>query len=130
MTAVTATTLAPLGDPGLAVRSRWAVSDTLQLTKRNLLVWFRVPAYLVFTVIQPAQNQANQALKSGLQQSQQVINQAQKQLKTNGTGGTGGTAAGSQAQQTLSKAAKLTACVQSAGTDPSALASCQSKFGH
>jgi len=53
MTAVTATTLAPLGDPGLAVRSRWAVSDTLQLTKRNLLVWFRVPAYLVFTVIQP-----------------------------------------------------------------------------
>src|SRR5499427_8552230 len=53
MTAATATTLAPLGDPSLAVRSRWAVSDTLQLTKRNLLVWFRVPAYLVFTVIQP-----------------------------------------------------------------------------
>src|SRR5499425_692429 len=53
MTAVTVPTLAPLGDPGLAVRSRWAVSDTLQLTKRNLLVWFRVPAYLVFTVIQP-----------------------------------------------------------------------------
>ncbi len=53
MTAATATTVAPLGDPGLSVRTRWAVSDTLQLTKRNLLVWFRVPAYLVFTVIQP-----------------------------------------------------------------------------
>jgi ABC transporter DrrB family efflux protein len=53
MTAATATTLAPLGDPGVVVRSRWAVSDTLQLTKRNLLVWYRVPAYLFFTVIQP-----------------------------------------------------------------------------
>jgi ABC transporter DrrB family efflux protein len=48
-----ATTLAPLGDPGVVVRSRWAVSDTLTLTKRNLLVWYRVPAYLFFTVIQP-----------------------------------------------------------------------------
>jgi ABC transporter DrrB family efflux protein len=53
MTTATATSLAPLGDPGLAIRSRWAVSDTLQLTRRNLLVWYRVPAYLFFTVIQP-----------------------------------------------------------------------------
>ncbi len=53
MTAATATTLAPLRDPGVVVRSRWAMSDTWQLTRRNLLVWFRVPAYLVFTVIQP-----------------------------------------------------------------------------
>jgi ABC transporter DrrB family efflux protein len=40
-------------DPGLLVRTRWAVSDTLTITRRNLLVWTRVPAYLVFTVIQP-----------------------------------------------------------------------------
>lgn len=53
MTAATATTLPPLGDPGLLVRTRWAISDTLQITRRNLLVWFRVPAYLVFTVVQP-----------------------------------------------------------------------------
>ncbi|HYK66418.1 MAG TPA: ABC transporter permease [Streptosporangiaceae bacterium] len=53
MTAATATTLAPLGDPGLAVRSRWAISDTMALTRRNLLVWYRVPAYIFFTVIQP-----------------------------------------------------------------------------
>jgi ABC-2 type transport system permease protein/oleandomycin transport system permease protein len=53
MTAATATALAPIGDPGVVVRSRWAVSDTLTLTKRNLLVWYRVPAYLFFTVIQP-----------------------------------------------------------------------------
>jgi ABC-2 type transport system permease protein/oleandomycin transport system permease protein len=29
------------------------VTDTLTITRRNLLVWMRVPAYLVFTVIQP-----------------------------------------------------------------------------
>jgi ABC transporter DrrB family efflux protein len=53
MTAATATTLAPLADPGPLVRARWAFSDTLAITRRNLLVWFRVPAYLFFTVIQP-----------------------------------------------------------------------------
>jgi ABC transporter DrrB family efflux protein len=55
MTAVTAKLgeLGDPGDPGLLVRARWAVSDTLAITRRNLLVWFRVPAYIVFTVIQP-----------------------------------------------------------------------------
>jgi ABC transporter DrrB family efflux protein len=39
--------------PGLAHRIRGGMSDTLTLTKRSLLVWLRVPAYLMFTVIQP-----------------------------------------------------------------------------
>src|SRR5262249_31185855 len=39
--------------PGVGVRFRWAVTDTLTITRRNLLVWMRVPAYLVFTVVQP-----------------------------------------------------------------------------
>jgi ABC-2 type transport system permease protein/oleandomycin transport system permease protein len=39
--------------PGLLSQARWAVSDTLAITRRNLLVWLRVPAYIVFTVIQP-----------------------------------------------------------------------------
>ncbi len=39
--------------PGLVVQARWAVSDTLTMARRNLLVWLRVPAYIVFTVIQP-----------------------------------------------------------------------------
>jgi ABC transporter DrrB family efflux protein len=43
----------PLDEPTLALRSRWAISDTLTITHRNLLVWMRVPAYIVFTVIQP-----------------------------------------------------------------------------
>jgi ABC transporter DrrB family efflux protein len=41
------------GEPDLLVQARWAVSDTLTLARRNLLIWMRVPAYLVFTVVQP-----------------------------------------------------------------------------
>jgi ABC transporter DrrB family efflux protein len=44
--------VAPRG-PSLLTQARWAVSDTLTITRRNLLVWLRVPAYIVFTVIQP-----------------------------------------------------------------------------
>jgi ABC-2 type transport system permease protein/oleandomycin transport system permease protein len=39
--------------PSVLQRSRWAVTDTMTITRRNLLVWMRVPAYIVFTVIQP-----------------------------------------------------------------------------
>jgi ABC transporter DrrB family efflux protein len=46
------TSFAPRG-PGLLTQARWGVSDTLVITRRNLLVWMRVPAYIVFTVIQP-----------------------------------------------------------------------------
>jgi ABC transporter DrrB family efflux protein len=53
MTAAIALPNAPSEDPGVLVRSRWAISDTLAITRRNLMVWTRVPAYLVFTVIQP-----------------------------------------------------------------------------
>ena len=31
----------------------WAFADTWVMAKRNLTVWLRVPAYLVFTVVQP-----------------------------------------------------------------------------
>jgi ABC transporter DrrB family efflux protein len=53
MTAAIALPNARREDPGLLVRAHWALSDTLAITRRNLLVWTRVPAYLVFTVIQP-----------------------------------------------------------------------------
>ncbi len=39
--------------PSVAQNARWAISDALVITRRNLLVWMRVPAYLVFTVVQP-----------------------------------------------------------------------------
>ena len=53
MTTATAPTISLPDEPGLLARFRWAVTDTLVLARRNLLVWARVPAYLVFTVIQP-----------------------------------------------------------------------------
>jgi ABC transporter DrrB family efflux protein len=39
--------------PSLRVRAGWAVTDTLTITRRNLIVWMRVPAYIMFTLIQP-----------------------------------------------------------------------------
>src|ERR1700749_2157958 len=53
MSAVAAAPARPSGGPSLVTQARWAVSDSLMIAKRNLLVWMRVPAYLVFTVIQP-----------------------------------------------------------------------------
>jgi hypothetical protein len=103
------------------------------LVTGNVRVWLAgmvaslaIFAVVFFTVIQPSTNTANQALKTGLQQSQQAINQAQKQLST-ASGQAGIT---SQAHQQLSKAAKLTACVSAAGTDPSKLQACQVKYAN
>ena len=91
-------------------------------------------AVIYFTVIQPSTDTANQAVKTGLQQSQQVINQAKKQLGSAAAqaGSANGQvkAATGAAQKQLSAAAKLTGCVQSAGTDPTKLQACQVKFGH
>jgi ABC-2 type transport system permease protein/oleandomycin transport system permease protein len=39
--------------PSLGQRARWLVGDSLVITKRNLLVWYRVPAFIVFTLVQP-----------------------------------------------------------------------------
>jgi hypothetical protein len=66
-----------------------------------------------FTVIKPSENSANQALKTGLQENQQVLNQAQKQ-----TG------------QKLGSVSQLANCVASAGTDTAKIEACQTKFGH
>ena len=49
MTAVAA----GVAGPGLATRARWSGSDSLTIARRNLLVWMRVPAFIVFSVIQP-----------------------------------------------------------------------------
>lgn len=38
---------------GFAQRARWAAHDALMLTKRDMLVWLRVPTVIVFTVVQP-----------------------------------------------------------------------------
>jgi ABC transporter DrrB family efflux protein len=41
------------GAPGWGQKARWAIEDTLVITRRNLLAWWRVPSYIVFTVVQP-----------------------------------------------------------------------------
>jgi ABC transporter DrrB family efflux protein len=53
MTAVAEPVAPPLPEPGLITRARWSASDTMTIARRNLLVWMRVPAYIVFTIIQP-----------------------------------------------------------------------------
>jgi hypothetical protein len=92
---------------------------------------------LYFTVIRPDNNAANQALKTGLQQSQQVLKQAQQQVNSAAGAASGQTGAASgtagsvsaAAGQAASKAQKLAACVVSAGTDTTKLQSCQSQYG-
>ena len=98
---------------------------------------------LFFAVIQPSQNTANQAIKTGLQQSQQAINQASKALSTAGSQTIPSATpqapaqvqqqvskAAGQAQQTLNKAAKLANCLSQAGIDTSKVQACQAQYGH
>jgi hypothetical protein len=101
------------------------VTGNWRLWAVGMLTSIAIFAVVYFTVIQPSTNTANQALKAGMQQTQQVINQAKKQLNSSGANG----AVANQANQQLDKASKLTSCVASAGTDPSKLATCQSQYG-
>jgi len=82
-------------------------------------------AVVYLTAIQPSTNAANQAIKTGLQQTQQALNQAQRQLGTNASGAS---ATAGQAQQQLGKAAKLTSCLEAAGTNVTAMQACQAKY--
>jgi hypothetical protein len=81
-------------------------------------------AVVFFAVIQPAQNTANQAVKSGLQQTQQVIKQAQQQLSNSGS------PASATGQQALNNAQKLTTCLEGAGTDATQLEACHAKYSN
>jgi hypothetical protein len=92
----------------------WAASTTVSLI---------VFGVIYFSVIKPATDTANQALKNGLQQTQQVISQATKQVTT--AGQTNGAAS-----QAVQKAAKLTSCLVSAGTDVTKIQACTTKYGH
>ncbi len=87
------------------------------------LVMFLV---IYFAVIKPDNNVANQAIKTGLQQSQQALNQAQKGISS--AGAQGSASAGQAASKQISKAQKLTACLAAAGTDLSKVQSCQALY--
>jgi len=120
------------------------VTGNWRIAMAGLAASLLIFGVLFFTVIQPSQNTANQAIKSGLQQSQQALNQAQKQLSSAGSQATPATPATpatsqvqqqiskatNQAQQQLSHAAKLANCLSQAGIDASKIQACQANFGH
>jgi hypothetical protein len=84
---------------------------------------------VLFAVILPSQNTANQAIKSGLKQTQQALNQASQQLNSASGSGSGQVSSTAKtAKHELSQAAKLAACVSAAGTDITKLQACHTKF--
>jgi ABC transporter DrrB family efflux protein len=40
-------------DLSIGRQLRWGVADTVTMTRRNLSIWLKVPAFIAFTVIQP-----------------------------------------------------------------------------
>jgi hypothetical protein len=109
------------------------VTGSWKLWLAGLAASLAIFGVVYFTAIKPSTDTANQAIKQGMQQTQQAIHQAQQQLNNNNSVGGAGAqtkAAAGQAQQQLSKASKLTACVSAAGTDPTKLQACQVKFAH
>jgi len=114
------------------------VTGNWRIAMAGLAASLLIFGVLFFTVIQPSQNTANQAIKTGLQQSQQALNQASKQL-TGASTQTSPSApavasqvsnATNQAQQQLSHAAKLANCLSQAGIDASKIQACQANCGH
>ncbi|HYB27651.1 MAG TPA: hypothetical protein VEF89_13605 [Solirubrobacteraceae bacterium] len=94
------------------------VTGNWRVALAGLVASLVVFGVLFFAVIRPSENTANQALKSGLQQTQQVLNQAQKQSS----------AAAGTAGQTVNNAAKLAGCLAKAGVDTSKVEACQAQY--
>ena len=104
------------------------VSGNWRIAVAAMAVSVGIFLVLLFTVILPSQNTANQAV----QQGQQLLHQAAKQLNSashqvSSSGASSGTS--STAQHALSRAAKLANCVSAAGTDTGKIMACQTKYG-
>jgi hypothetical protein len=83
----------------------------------GLAVSLGIFAVLYFTVIKPTTDTANDAIRTGLKQSQQQLDDAKENAPTPAT------------KRQLRQASRLTACLQDAGTDVSAVQDCQAQFG-
>jgi hypothetical protein len=107
----------------------------------GLAVSLGIFAIIYFTVIQDANDQAdqaleqsNQAIEQGLQQSQQALDQSQEAIDQaqNGTGtgggGGGGAGAAGNANEQIDQAQQLAQCIADAGTDTAAIQNCQARF--
>jgi hypothetical protein len=64
---------------------------------------------VLFAVILPAPNTANQAIKWGLQQTQHALNQASQQLNSSSTGSDLASSTAKKAKHEFSQASKLAA---------------------
>jgi beta-lactamase regulating signal transducer with metallopeptidase domain len=92
-------------------------STSWKLWLAGLAVSVGIFAVIYFTVIKPTTDNANKVLTNSLQDANQQLNKAKQQ------------APNAQAKKELIQVQKLTTCLQDAGTDTSAVADCQAKFG-
>jgi hypothetical protein len=103
------------------------ITNSGRMWLAGMVVSLAIFGLVFFTVIKPSTDTANQAVKSGMQQTEHVLSQAQKQIA--GSGSQTGAATG-QAGQALSKAQKLGSCLVAAGTDPTKVQACESRYSH
>jgi F0F1-type ATP synthase membrane subunit b/b' len=98
------------------------VTRSWKMWMAGVAVSLAIFGVIYFTAIKPSSDTANQAIKTGLQQTQQALNQAAQSVKSSGS------SVPAQAQKTVDKAQKLAQCVAAAGTDVTKVQACQTKF--
>ncbi len=104
------------------------VSGNWRIALAAMAVSVGIFLVLLFTVILPSQNTANQAVQQGqalLHQAAKQLNGASHQVSSGAPAGTSSTAT-----HALNRAAKLANCVAAAGTDTGKIMACQTKYGH
>ncbi len=100
------------------------VTNSWKMWLAGLAVSAGIFLVVYFTVIKPATDTANKAVSTGLQQEQQALQRSQQQLNQAKQ-----QAPTAKAKQELDNAAKLTQCIQAAGTDTTKIQDCQTQFG-
>ena len=90
-------------------------------------------AIIYFAVIQPANDQADEAIDRGFQQADQALEQSQQALDESQTGsgsGSGSSSGGEgTANEQIDEAQLLAQCLSEAGADVDAIQDCQAEFG-
>ncbi len=96
----------------------------------GLAVSLGIFAVIYFTVIEPSNDRADEALEQsdelieqGFQQSEEALEQSQQQLDESGAG-----SAGEAADQQIEQAQQLSQCLAEAGADVAAVQECQAEF--
>jgi Tfp pilus assembly protein FimV len=120
------------------------ITNSGRMWLAGMAVSLAIFGVLFFTVIKPSSDTANQAMKSGMQETQKILDQTGKQLNavggqaatagaaatTAGQAGTAAQTAAGSAQQAVNKAAKLASCITAAGSDVAQVQACQVRYSH